>query len=158
MGRLAGVLLAAAVMLQPVSAGAADVVWTLSKKDGRAYLSGMPNESEVDNEFWAHCRADGAIDVGAAAESHVGRGGGEAVTLKLSSGLKSTTLTGVSRQSENSEMTGGVELRATISHNHPLFAVLSTGKAVKVSGPIKPLTWPVNGLKAKTAAFLKACK
>ena len=53
----------------------------LSKKNGRAYLSGMPNESEVDYEFWAHCRADGAIEVGAAAESHVGKGarrGGDA--------------------------------------------------------------------------------
>src|SRR5882724_5036274 len=135
MGTLAKVWLVAGLLLWPAVANAADVVWTLSKKDGRAYLSGMPNESEVDNEFWAHCRTDGAIDVGAAAESHVGRGGGEAVTLKLSSGFKSTTLTGVSRQSENSEMTGGVELRATVSHNHPLFAVLSTGKAVKVSGP-----------------------
>ena len=158
MQRLAGIGLAACVLLWPVAANAADVVWTLSKKNGRAYLSGMPNESEVDNEFWAHCRADGAIEVGAAAESHVGRGGGEAVTLKLSSGFKNTTLTGVSRQSENFQMTGGVELRATISHNHPLFAVLSSGKAVKVSGPIKPLTWPVKGLKAKTAEFLKACK
>jgi len=158
MRRRTGIGLAVAALLWPAVANAADVVWTLSKKDRRAYLSGMPNESEVDNEFWAHCRADGAIDVGAAAESHVGRGGGEAVTLKLSSGLKSTTLTGVSRQSENSEMTGGVELRATVSHNHPLFAVLSAGYKIKVTGPIKPLTWPVNGVKAKTAAFLKACK
>ena len=146
------------MLLWPVAANAADVVWTLSKKNGRAYLSGMPDESEVDNEFWAHCRADGAIEVGAAAESHVGKGGGEAVTLKLASGLKSTTLTGVSRQSENFEMTGGVELRAIVSRNHPLFAVLSSGKTVTVSGPIKRLTWPVKGLKAKTADFLKACK
>jgi hypothetical protein len=146
------------MLLWPVAASAADVVWTLSKKNGRAYLSGMPDESEVDNEFWAYCRADGAIDVGAAAESHVGKGGGEAVTLKLASGLKSTTLTGVSRQSENFEMTGGVELRATVSRNHPLFAVLGSGKTVAVSGPIKPLKWPVKGLKAKTVAFLQACK
>ena len=41
----------------------------------------MPNESEVDYEFWAHCRTDGKIDVGMAAESHVGKGKGEAVTL-----------------------------------------------------------------------------
>lgn len=158
MGRLTKVWVVAGVLLWPVAANAADLVWTLSKKDGRAYLSGMPNESEVDNEFWAHCRADGAIEVGAAAESHVGRGGGEAVTLKLSSWRKSTTLTGVSRQSENFQMTGGTELRATISRDHPLFAVLSSGNTVKVTGPIKTLTWPVKGLKAKTAAFLKACK
>jgi hypothetical protein len=158
MGRLLGVLSAAGLMLSPVVAHAAGVVWTVSKKDGRAYLSGMPNESEVDYEFWAHCRADGAIEVGAAAESHVGKGGGEAVMLRLASGLKRATLTGVSRHSENFEMTGGVELRATVSHDHPVFAVLGNGSKVKVSGPIKPLTWETKGLKPKVTAFLKACK
>jgi hypothetical protein len=158
MGRLLGVLSAAGLMLSPVVAHAAGEVWTVSKKNGRAFLSGMPNEPEVDYELWAHCRADGAIDVGAAAESHVGKGGGEAVMLKLASGLKRATLTGVSRRSENSEMTGGVELRATVSHDHPVFAVLGNGSKVKVSGPIKPLTWETKGLKPKVAAFLKACK
>src|SRR5262245_52038841 len=99
MGRLLGLGIVTALLLWPVAGSAAEVVWTLSKKNGRAFLSGMLNESEVDHEFWAHCRADGAIDVGAAAESHVGKGGGEAVTLKLSRPLKSATLTGVSRQS-----------------------------------------------------------
>jgi hypothetical protein len=158
MGLLNLAWLAAALLLVPTAASAADVVWTVSKKNGRAYLNGMPDESEVDNEFWAHCRADGAIDVGAAAESHVGKGGGEAVTLKLASGLKSATLTGVSRESENVEMTGGIELRATVSRDHPVFAVLSAGNKIKVTGPIKPMTWGAKGLKQKTAAFLKACK
>jgi hypothetical protein len=96
--------------------------------------------------------------VGAAAESHVGKGGGEAVTLRLASGLKRTTLTGVSRHSDNFEMTGGVELRATVSPDHPVFAVLGNGSKVKVTGPIKPLNWGTKGLKPKIAAFLKACK
>ena len=157
MGRLLGVWLAMGLLLWPVAASA-EVVWTVSKKGGRAYLSGMENEPEVDHEFWAHCRADGAIDVGAAAESHVGKGGGEAVTLKFASGLKRATLTGVSRHSENVEMTGGVELRATVAREHPVFAVLGNGSKVAVTGPIKPLTWPTKGLKAKIAAFLKACK
>ncbi len=150
----------ATLLLWPLAASAAEVVWTLQKKNGRAYLSGMLNESEVDHEFWAHCRADGAIDVGAAAESHVGKGGGEAVTLKLSSGLKTATLTGVSRESENVEMTGGIELRATVSRDHPVFAVLTAGDKVKVTGPLKHkgLTWGTKGLKPKFAAFLKACK
>ena len=155
---LAKTWLAAGVLLWPVTANAADVVWTLSKKDGRAYLTGMSGGSEIDNQFWAHCRDDGAIEIGAAAESRVGKGGGEAVTLRLASGRKSTTLTGVSRESDNFEMTAGVELRATVARDHPLFAVLGSGKEVAVSGPIKPLTWPVKGLKAKTAAFLKACR
>src|SRR5215470_5264037 len=99
MRRLLATWVAVGLMLWPFAASA-EVVWTVSKKNGRASLSGMQNEPEVDYEFWAHCRADGAIDVGAAAESHVGKGGGEAVTLKLAGGLKSATLTGVSRHSE----------------------------------------------------------
>jgi hypothetical protein len=158
MGRLKLAWLAAALLLAPTAASAADLVWMVSKKNGRAYLSGMPDEPEVDYEFWAHCRRDGKIEVGAAAEAHVGKGRGEAVTLKLTSAGKTATLTGVSRESENVEMTGGIELRATVSRDHPLFAVLVTGKPIRVSGPIKPMTWPVKGLSAKTAEFLKACK
>src|SRR5215207_2419141 len=107
--------IAVALLLTPAIAHAADVVWSVSKQKGRAHLGGMPDEPEVDYEFWAHCRADGSIEVGAAAEAHVGKGRGEAVTLKLASAGKSATLTGVSRKSENFEMTGGVELRAVVS-------------------------------------------
>ena len=150
--------LLAGLLFWPFSAGATDVEWKLSKKAGRAYLTGMPNESEVDYEFWAQCRDGGTIDVGAAAESHVGKGKGEAVALKFVSADKTATLAGVSRESANVEMTGGVELRATISREHPLFAVLATSKPIVVSGPIKPLTWRTKNLKAKAAAFLQACK
>jgi hypothetical protein len=150
--------LAAALLLWPAGAGAAEVEWKLSQREGRPYLIGIPKESEADNELWAHCRSDGAIDVGAGAESHVGRGAGEAVTLKLASARKKATLTGVSRESANVEMTGGIELRATVGRDHPLFAVLATGKPIFVSGPIKKLTWSVKELKAKVAAFLRACK
>ena len=158
MVRLAQTWIAVVLLLWPAAAHAADVVWTVSKKGGRAYLGGMPNESEVDYEFWAHCRANGSIEVGAAAESHVGKGRGEAVTLKFASAGKTATLTGVSRESENVEMTGGIELRAVISREHPLFIVFATGKPIVVSGPIKPMAWPVKRLSARTAVFLKACK
>ena len=80
------------------------------------------------------------------------------MTLKLAAGLRRATLTGVSRDSANSEMTGGIELRAVVARGHPLFKVLANGRPIKVSGPIKPMTWPVNGLKARAADFLKDCK
>ncbi|MBX9847017.1 MAG: hypothetical protein K2Z80_34935 [Xanthobacteraceae bacterium] len=147
-----------ALLLVPAAASAADVVWTVSNMKGRAFLGGMPDVPEVDYELWAHCRPDGNIEVGAGAEAHVGKARGEAVTLKLTSAATTATLTGVSRRSENSEMTGGIELRAVVSREHPLFAVLATGKPISVSGPIKPMTWPAKGLKARTAEFLKACK
>ena len=158
MARFQQVGLLVALLLWPAAAHAEDVVWSVSKNKGRAFLGGMPDVPEVDYELWAHCRRDGKIDVGAGAEAHVGKARGEAVTLKLVSAGKTATLTGVSRLSENSEMTGGIELRATVSRDHPLFEVLATGKPIAVSGPIKPMTWKVKGLSAKTAEFLKACK
>ena len=150
------VLFALLVAFGPAAA-AAEVQWTLSKKQGRAYLQGMPDEPEVDLEFWAHCRADGTIEIGMAAESQVGKGKGEPVALTLTSGKASAKVTGRSRESANVEMTGGVELRATVSRGDPLFAVLAAGAPVRVTGPIKPLTWTVKGLKQKLAAFLRAC-
>ncbi|MBX9830149.1 MAG: hypothetical protein K2Y27_34785 [Xanthobacteraceae bacterium] len=53
MKRLGLVCLAVVLLLVPAVASAADVVWSVSKNNGRAYLSGMPDESEVDYEFWA---------------------------------------------------------------------------------------------------------
>jgi hypothetical protein len=150
--------LAVPLLLVATNAAAADLEWKLSNKDGRLFLAGMPKESEVDNELWLHCRSDGAIDLGAGAESHVGRGNGEAVTLRLAAGFRRATLTGVSRESANYQMTSGVELRAVVTGAHPLFKVLANGKPIKVSGSIKPITWPVNGLKALAATFLKECK
>jgi hypothetical protein len=139
-------------------AAAAEVKWTLGKEKGRAFLSGMENESEVDYELWAHCRADGNIDVGMAAESQVGKGKGEKVELTLASAGQTAKVVGVSRASRNVEMTGGVEWRGTVKPDDKLFSVLATGQPVAVTGPIKPLKWGVKGLQPKLAAFLKSCK
>lgn len=140
------------------SAAVAEVEWTLRKEKGRAFLQGMQNESEVDFEFWAHCRADGDIDVGMAAESHVGKGKGEKVELTLTSAGQTAKVAGISRDSVNSEMTGGIELRGKVKRDDKLFAVLATGQPIAVTGPIKPLKWGVKGLKPKLDAFLKSCK
>ena len=100
----------------------------------------MVDESEVDNEFWARCRSDGMIDIGMGAESHVGKGKGEPVSLTLTSGGQSVTISGVSRESKNVEMTGGIELQARVKRDDKLFAVLSTGQPIAVTGPIKPMS------------------
>ena len=147
----------AAVLVLP-SAARAEVQWTLGKDKGRAFLQGMHNESEVDFEFWAHCRTDGDIDVGMAAESHVGKGKGEKVELTLTSAGQTAKVSGVSRNSVNSEMTGGIELHGKVKRDDKLFAVLATGQPIAVTGPIKPLKWGVKGLKSKLDAFLKSCK
>lgn len=154
---LTAVAALAAVLVLPSSA-TAEVQWTLRKDKGRAFLQGMHNESEVDFEFWAHCRTDGDIDIGMAAESHVGKGKGETVELSLASGGQTAKVSGVSRNSVNSEMTGGIELRGKVKRDDKLFVVLATGQPITVTGPIKPLKWGVKGLKSKLDAFLKSCK
>jgi hypothetical protein len=58
MGRLAQVWLAVGLLLWPAAANAAEIVWTVSKKNGRAYLNGMPNESEVETTSFG-CIAGG---------------------------------------------------------------------------------------------------
>ena len=139
-------------------AALAEVEWTLRKDKGRAFLQGMHNESEVDFEFWARCRTDGDIDIGMAAESHVGKGKGEKVELTLISAGQTAKVTGISRDSVDSEMTGGIELQSKMKRDDKLFAVLATGQPITVTGPIKPLKWGVKGLKSKLDAFLKSCK
>ena len=92
------------------------------------------------------------------ADSNVGEGKGEPVTLTLLSGPARAALAGASRNSANFQMTAGTELRAKISRKHDVFQVLASGEPIAVSGSIKPATWPVKALKAKVAAFLQACK
>jgi len=151
------VLIVLAMALAPAEASA-EIAWQLSKKGGRAHLQGMPTVSESDTEFWARCRPDGMIDIGVGADSNVGTGKGEAVTLVLKSGGVTAKLAGTSRNSANFQMTAGTELRTTVSRNDTVFKVLSSGKPVGVSGALKqPATWEAKGLEAKVTAFLKAC-
>ena len=150
-------LIVAAVIAIPATASA-EVVWTLGKEKGRAFLFGMHNESEVDYELWARCRSDKDIDVGMGAESHVGKGKGEKVELTLASAGQSVKVVGVSRLSVNTEMTGGIELQGKVKRDDKLFAVLATGQPISVTGPIKSRKWGVRGLKPKVEAFLKSCQ
>ena len=151
------VLVGCAVLLLPIAASA-EIGWQVSKKQGRAYLQASSGEVEVDKEFWAHCRADGSIEVGVGANTSVGEGNGEPVTVTFASAGTMTTLAGNSRKSADFQMTTGTELRTKITRDDTLFKVLTAEKSIAVSGSIKSATWPVTGLKAKVAAFLQACK
>ena len=150
-------LMFCAVLLWPAAA-LADMQWQFIKKQGRPYLQGAPSEPETDKQFWALCLADGGIDIGVGAESNVGEGNGEPVTLTLAVAGATAKLAGNSRKSANFQMTAGTELRARIKREDALFTVLAADKPIAVSGSIKSTTWPVKGLKAKVAAFLQACK
>ena len=152
-------LLGLTALLAPAAvAAAAPIEWRLLMKEGRPYLQGMPTETESDTEFWALCRRGGKIEIGVGANSMVGKGEGETVSLTLLSGSARAHLRGKSRNSVNFEMTAGTELRTQVSRDDALFKVLATGKPITVSGSIKTDTWPVKDLKAKLAAFLRACR
>ena len=150
-------LVTAFAVLWPVAASA-DIEWSFSDRAGRAYLQGFSNEMEGDNEFWARCRPDGSIEIGAGADSGIGSGIGDTVTLTLSSDEVSAKLTGASRKSPNFQMTGGTELRTRISREDAVFKVFVTGKPIKVAGVGRSVTWQTSGLKANVEAFLASCK
>jgi hypothetical protein len=149
-------LLCAAIALVPAAASA-EVLWRFTREHGRPLLQAMSDEPEADTEFWARCRSGGAIDMGIGADTSIGKGEGEPVTLTLASAGTQATVAGQSRNSANFQMTAGAELRATIAHGHALFKVLATDKPIVVSGASKPITLPAKGRKAKVAAFLQAC-
>lgn len=147
-----------ALFLLPVTAQAA-IVWKLEKKDGQPHLFALPTAEESDFDFWALCKKGGVIEIGIGADTNVGKGDGEPVTVTLKSGGKEAKIEGRSIKSENYEMTAASELRTQAKAGDPLFAVLSAGAPISVTGSIeKPAKWQVSGLKAKVAAFLARCK
>jgi hypothetical protein len=130
--------------------------WTTST---RPYLEARSTESESDASLRALCRNSAAIGLRVGAAERVGNGKGEKVKLLLESQGKTATLEGISTESEDSPMTGGTELVTEVGADSPVFAVLQTGKAVKLSGSLeKPVVWSPQGMGPAVKAFLAACK
>lgn len=122
-------------------------------------LSVMSDESEADRSLYAVCPIRGIVELFVGAQEQVGKGEGEAVKLRVESDGKSATLSGVSRRSFNSEMTGGTELvTRVILPDDDFFNVLSSGKPVKLSGSLaKPVTWNHKGMADAVKKFVKDC-
>jgi hypothetical protein len=109
--------------------------------------------------FRAVCLSRGAIEVKLGAGDFVGKGNGEKVKLQLKSGNVTATVSGISRPSVDSEMTGGMELVTRLSPDDALFKVLTTGKPVQVTGAVeKPTVWPSDGMAAAVGKFISNCK
>jgi hypothetical protein len=133
--------------------------WKLLTKNGHPYLLGSAKDYEGDTDFWALCVGKRVIEIGVGANSQAGTGKSEPITLMLKSSNRSARVTGHSEQSANFQMTGGTELRASISARSPIFTILQTGKPIHVEGSIQaPADWRVEGLKPLVRAFLNACK
>jgi hypothetical protein len=67
----------------------------------------------------------------------VGKGEGEKVALTFKSDGREAVVRGLSKWSDDSEMTGGTELVTEVKTSDPLFSVLQTGKAVRLSGSLE---------------------
>src|ERR1700730_16444362 len=87
--------------------GQAKVAWVVSTAP---YLEARSNESEADASLRAICRNSSAVELRVGAYNSVGKGQGESVVLHFNSQVGSAVLRGVSRKSEDYEMTGGTEL------------------------------------------------
>ena len=65
---------------------------------------------------------------------------GEPVTVTLEAGGKTASVSGAARFNT---FTKAMELALETNADNPLFAVLATGKPVRIGGPAKtPVTWP----------------
>jgi hypothetical protein len=116
--------------------------------------------NEQDTLVRFACRRGGKLEIGVGADVGIGKGRGEAVVMSARSGLATVRIEGVSRKSENFEMTSGIELvKAGADANDPLIELL------KMEGPTtirqepsgKSLTFPAKGFSAALVKFLKGC-
>lgn len=148
-------IVAFALLLGLTVAAVAETKWSTGSAPT---LTALSTEVESDFSLFAMCPMPGIVELYVGANEQVGKGQGEAVRLRLESDGKSATLSGVSRNSYNSEMTGGTELVTRIETSNEVFRVLATGKPVKLSGSLsKPVTWNHAGMSGAVRKFLKEC-
>ena len=147
----------AALPLLLLVTGSADAKtkWTVGTV---ASLYAISDEAESDHSLYAFCAIPGIVELYVGAQEQVGKGKNDAVNLRFESDGKSATVSGFSRWSYNSEMTGGTELVTRVEATHDLFKVLATGKPVKLTGSLgKPVTWNHPGMADAVKKFSKAC-
>ena len=150
-------LFAAPLMLLMVAVpAAAKTKWTAGTSPS---LYAASDETESDHSLYAFCPMRGIVELFVGASEQVGKGENDAVRLRFESDGKSATLSGFSRRSYNSEMTGGTELVTRVETSHEVFKVLASGKPIKLSGSLsKPLTWNHPGMADAVKKFMKACE
>jgi hypothetical protein len=133
----------------------AEQIWRLSM---RPYLEARSQEPESDAIFRAFCRSPNAIEIRVGAADNVGKGQGENVMLKFSSGGQVAILHGVSRRSDEYQMTGGAELVTEIKPTDDVFKLLELGGPLNISGSIKkPTVWTSDQMATSVKNFLATC-
>ena len=146
---------AAAAALAFSAPAAAKTKWTAQTSPS---LYALSDEAESDHSLYAICPIRGIVDLYVGAQEQVGKVANETVKLRVESDGKSATISGISRRSYNSEMTGGTELVTRVETNNDFFKVLSTGKPIKLTGSLKPVTWNHPGMADAVKKFMKDCE
>jgi hypothetical protein len=143
------------MLLLAAGSAAAKTKWTAATSPS---LYAASDEDESDRSLYAVCPIRGIVELYVGANEQVGKGENEAVKLRVESDGKSATLSGFSRWSYNSEMTGGTELVTRVEADHEFFKVLSSGKPIKLTGSLrKPVTWNHPGMADAVKKFMKDC-
>jgi hypothetical protein len=99
-----------------------------------AWLDIRPDETESDALLRLGCHGFGLIDTHFGATFDIGKGEHEAISVTLTSGKLTARVKGLSIQSEDSELTGGVELLTALMAGDDAFAVLTSGKEITLKG------------------------
>ncbi len=147
----------AVLMLLPL-ASAASAGFDVTNRAG-TWLDIRPDETESDALLRLGCHGFGLIDTHFGATFDIGKGEHEAVSVTLTSGKLMARMKGLSIQSEDSELTGGIELLTALMAGDEAFAVLTSGKEITLKGGRSKAERFTLGKETTAAlkAFLKKC-
>jgi hypothetical protein len=113
-----------------------------------------PVDQEGDALLHLGCGELGLVDVHLGGVFTMGKGEHEAVSAALSAGKLTARVKGLSIETADVEMTGGIELLTALRSDDALFAVLTSGKEITLKGGSEKAERFT--LDAKTTAALKA--
>lgn len=140
-------------------AGAANAEYEANSSSANWIEVREPVENEGDTILQFSCGPIGFVDVHLGGVFGMGKGEYEAITVTVSADKQSASVKGVSIETSDVEMTGGVELLTALRSNDALFGVLTSGKEVTlqaVGGTAEKFTLTAGVTKA-LKAFLGTC-
>ncbi len=118
-----------------------------------------PVENEGDTILQLSCGPIGFVDVHLGGVFGMGKGEYEAITVTVSAEKQSVSVKGLSIETSDVEMTGGIELLTALRSNNALFGVLTSGKEITlqaVGGTAEKFTL-TSGVTKALKEFLGTC-
>lgn len=139
-------------------AGSAKAEYEANSSEGSWIEIREPVENEGDTMLQLSCGPIGFVDVHLGGVFGIGKGEHEAVSATLSAGKLKATVKGLSIETSDVEMTGGIELLTALRSNDPLFAVLTSGQEISLQGSERPERFTLDAkVTSALKAFLETC-